>query len=106
MTTATATTRHEQAGEALGDLRRIFYEPSAFGLSVNLADVAATVEAEFTSGPFRDDEIARRVRAMVHADAADDAKVARRHLLAVLAKASKAHGIEPLDSVPLIPDAS
>jgi hypothetical protein len=98
-----STLRRKQIGEALGDLERIFFEPSLYG-DCSIEDAAVSLQAEVGRPPYRDEEVAGRLFKMIAAERAGEPKVAHRHLGFVRRKLKRL-GVEPLESKPLICDA-
>ena len=94
--------RRDQIGEALGDLKALFADPDAFG-DTSVQDAAVSLASEFV-GEYRDDEITRRLDALVAAESDGNLRAAARHLRAVERKL-RGIGIVPLTSEPLISDA-
>jgi len=99
-----ARLRHEQIGEALGDVKTLLLDPDGFG-DTNVTAAAVSLASEFV-GEFADQEIVRRLDALSLAAQSGDLKAACRHLRNVERKVRERFGITPVASVPLIPDAT
>ena len=91
---AVMSARHDQIAEALGDVRRCSTSPVR-SATARCPMLPSHWPASSRIGQWRDDEIVRRVHAMVTADMAGDAKAARRHLGSVETQARKAWQIRP-----------
>jgi hypothetical protein len=70
---------------------------------MSLADAAASLASELV-GAHRDEEVARRLAALVEAEAAGNLRSAARHLAHVRRKLA-ALGVVPVRSTPLDPSA-
>ena len=97
-------TRREQTCEILWELEQVFLEPGCFG-SFSVDEAAETLEAEFTAGPWRDEEIVSRLEKLREAEAAGRVKDAARHLHFVRRKMRRL-GLVPVRSEPLGPGAN
>ena len=92
----------QAVGEGLWELQAVLDEPGALG-DTSVADAAASLSSEFT-GARRDEEVTRRLAAVVEAEAAGNLRLAARHLGHVRRKLAE-RGIVPVRSAPLDPSA-
>ena len=99
-----ARLRHEQIGEALGDVKTLLLDPDGFG-DTNVTEAAVSVASEFV-GELADQEIVRRLDALSLAAQSGDLKAVCRHLRNVERKVRERFGITALASVPRISDAT
>ena len=92
----------QAVGEGLWELQAVLDEPGCFG-DMSLGDAAASLASQFV-GPQRDEEVTRRLAAVVEAEAGGNLRLAARHLGHVRRKLAE-RGIVPVRSAPLDPSA-
>ena len=90
------------AGESLWELQAVLDEPGCLG-DTSVEEAATSLGSELV-GAYRDEEVTRRLAALVAAEAAGDLRTAARHLGHVRRKLA-ALGVVPVPSTPLDPSA-